>query len=118
MNRLPCRPVYAQVALVGVLGLVGLSLLVDAPAAAAAPNLAGGLVVLGVTALIARAEPVTRPRTSALLVLFGVGGLGLWYVGLADLGLLRRVVSLELVTDVALLLGLGLFVLDSGPESQ
>ena len=115
MNRLPFRPVYAQGALVVVLGLVGLSLLVDSPVARAAPNLAGGLLVLGVVGLIARAEPLTRPLTAALLVSFLVGGLGLLYIGAVALGLLENVTVLQLGTDLALLVGLALFIWDDGP---
>lgn len=118
MNRLPCRPAYAQGALVVVLVLVAGSLVIDSPAARAAPNLAGGLLVIAVAGLLGRAEPLRRGRTLAVVLAFVVGGLGLWYVGLAALGVVDRLLSIQVVTDVALLVGLGLFVWDRGPSAQ
>lgn len=118
MNRLPVRTAYAQGALVVVLVLVAASLVIDSPIARAAPNLAGGLIVIAVAGLLGHVEPLTRVRTLAVVLAFAVGGLGLWYVGLAALGVVERLLSVQVVTDVALLVGLGLFVWDLGPPAQ
>ncbi len=103
------RVLFYGVILVGV-GLIALSLVVAHPVAQAAPDLyaAGVLSVLAAVLL-------SRHGRSDLLVLAAagpllVGAAGVCYDGLTTLGVFPPVAGVVLVADVAIIVGLGLFV--------
>lgn len=92
------------------LALIGLSLVVDAPAAQAAPDLFAGLVFCGLPYVLYRQYGLGDPGMIAAGVLLGLGGLGVFYEGLSTLNLVEPVGGVILASDLAILGGLVVFL--------
>ena len=93
-------------------GLIVLSALVSSPVTDALPNLFAGGVVLFVASRIVRAFGFERTLSTATAVALGVGGIIAVYEGLSTLTGTAPLPSVALAGEVALLVGLGLFVYD------
>lgn len=103
--------------LVGVLGvgvlLLALSAIMDSAVTDAAPNLYAGVVVLVVAVRLVQAFGAERAISTVTAVALGVGGLVVFYEGVASLAGTQVAPNLALAGDVALMVGLGLFVYDA-----
>lgn len=112
-RSLESRPTH-RVVLYLVLGvglaLIALSLVVDTPAAQAAPDIFAGLVFCSLPYLLVRYYGLDDVVILLAAGVLAVGGLGVVYEGLLTLELVRPIEGIALLSDLAILAGLVLVV--------
>lgn len=88
------------------LALIGLSLVVDAPAAQAAPDIFAGLVFCSIPYLLVEHYGLDDVMILVAAGVLAIGGLGVVYEGLTALELVRPIEGIVLLSDLAILAGL------------